>query len=609
MHRKVVNTFRFICICLFVLNTAQAQQIPDAKDTFFLAKKKGLLGKFGKSISSFSPDIEPVKVENQFLKYKGKIIRFIDFVRLGFDQNIYDTCQVEKSFWISLAKRFHKNSKERTIYRDLFFRENDLVYPYLLADNERYLRQLVYLQDARILLQYTETGTDSVDVLVLTKDVFSIGGNLGIDSRDKGKAELKEENLMGSGSRISVSGFYEKGRDPDKGFSAEFVKRNIAGRFVDWTTGFQNYRPAFNSGRNEETYIYSRLEKPLVTAYIPSTGSLEAAFYRTSNAYVSDSLYRSDYRYEYYNLDGWFGYSLDSKRMIYANKEIRMHRFIALRVFNQRFIQLPEKYKTVFDYRYTDFTGTLASISFFRQIFYKTNFIYGFGRSEDIPEGFNLAITSGFVNRQGMNRPYSGVDFQYADFKKKGFYSNYTIRIGGYFNKNRFEDVDLLFNVEHFTRLSRLAANWYHRTFITAGITGQINPVLNSPLFLTSNYGLPYFNNGSVVADMRATIKAESVFYNTHKILGFRLAPFVFGDFSLLKPQNMSLGKSDGFSAIGGGVRTRNENLIFGTIELKGYIYPRTNPGMQSWKIELNSNIRFKYNSTLISRPDFIIAN
>ena len=100
-----------------------------------------------------------------------------------------------------------------------------------------------------------------------------------------------------------------------------------------------------------------------------------------------------------------------------------------------------------------------------------------------------------------------------------------------------------------------------------------------------------------------------SNFYNTNKILGFRLAPFAFGEFSLLKPVKLGFGKSDVFSAVGGGIRTRNENLVFGTIELKGYFFPRTNGDMKPWKVELNSNIRFKYKSSFISRPDFIIAN
>jgi hypothetical protein len=181
--------------------------------------------------------------------------------------------------------------------------------------------------------------------------------------------------------------------------------------------------------------------------------------------------------------------------------------------------------------------------------------------------------------------------------------------LGGYFYRRRFEDVDILFNVEHFTRLRKLNTKWYNRVFMSSGITAQANPHLNVPLFLNSNFGLPYFSNDSLKSDLRATIKLESVFYNTTKILGFRFAPFIFSDAILVKPSRMNLKRSDIFTAVGGGVRTRNENLTFGTVELRAYYFPRTNGEMNPWKIEINSNIRFKFRSNFISRPNFVNAN
>ena len=342
---------------------------------------------------------------------------------------------------------------------------------------------------------------------------------------------------------------------------------------------------------------------------VPTTGALEFAYRRTRNVYDTDSVYRDSVKYINYTLDAWFGYSLDSKRSLYENKEIRVHRFIAIRGFRQFFQRIPTVYKTLYDPRFADFTGALASLNIFRQVFYKTSFIYGFGRKEDIPEGFSLSITAGYVKKENIKRPYSGMDLSLANFRKRGLYVNYTLRIGGYFNSKRFEDVDMLFNVEHFTRLRKLNTNWYNRLFMSSGITAQVNPVLNVPLYLNNSFGLPYFSNGTLKSDLRATVKVESVFYNTTKILGFRFAPFFFSDAILLKPSKMNLNRSDIFTAFGGGVRTRNENLVFGTIELRAYYFPRLNGNMNPWKIELNSNIRFKFRSSFISRPDFVNAN
>lgn len=604
----------------FVFTSVAVGQHKPPADTFFLAKKKGLLGRFGKLISANTPEIQPVKIENQFVQFKGKIIRNIDLISLGFESSINDTTLNQNSFGLNIAKRLHHNSRGNTIRKNLFFREGDKLYPYLLADNERYLRELIYLQDAKILVDYVEDETDSVDVIVLTKDVFSLGAKLVIDSRDRGRVDLKEENFYGTGSKLMVSSFYDGQRQPRSGYGAEFIKRNIRGSFVDWTSGFQTYNRTFNNGLREEATFYSRLERPLVTPYMPLTGAIGANYFRTHNAYPpdslmdnpkSDSLYNADTRYTYYQFDAWAGYNIDSKSALYANKSIRRHRFVAARIFNQKFLDVPSRLNTTVDtlHQYIDITAFLASINIFKQVFYKTNFIYGFGVSEDIPEGYSVALTGGFANKQGLKRPYGGIDVQLTKFNRRGVYNNYTFRIGGYFHDHRFEDADLLFELEHITHLKKVSHDWRMRSFITTSLTAQVNPVLNAPLFLNSVYGLPYFNDYRTYGDMRATVHGESVFFNTRKLLGFRFAPFIFSDASLIKPTKMNLKNSDIYTAIGGGVRSRNENLIFGTIELKGYYFPRHDETMNDYKIELNSNLRFKYKSVFIRKPDFIIDN
>ncbi|MBK8496301.1 MAG: hypothetical protein IPL50_15820 [Chitinophagaceae bacterium] len=606
-----MRLFIFIFFVAFfcLQKTVGAQENPGRADTFFLAKKKGLLGRFGKSIATTPPDEAPVKLVNPYLQFKGLIIRSIETIRLGFEYDIDDTTHIKNNFGTKVGKALHKNTTDKVIKRNLFFNEGDQLFPYLLADNERYLRELIFIKDARILVDFAEGSADSVDVIVLTKDVFSIGGNFSFSGTNRARLRLRDENLLGSGTKLQLGGYYEKERFPVGGFSAELARRNIGGSFIDWVSGYSDFNEAFTSGRKQETVIYTRIEKPLITPYIPSTGALEWSYLRTRNVYDNDSVYGSDVKYAYYKIDAWFGYSLDSKKSLYANKEIKVHRFVAIRGFKQKFLSVPSLYKTASDYRFKDITGILASLNIFRQLFYKTNFVYGFGRKEDIPEGFSVVFTGGYVMTQNIKRPYSGLDLSLANIKKRGLYFNYTFRAGAYYHQKRFEDIDLLFNVEHFTRLKRMSQTWYQRTFINTGIAVQANPFLNSPLFLNSDFGFRYFNNSTYNSDIRMTLKTESVFYNTKKILGFRLAPFVFGDIILMKPTKQGLIKTDIFSAIGAGVRTRNENLIWGTIELKAYYFPRVVENMRPWKIELKSNIRFRFISRFINRPDFIVVN
>ena len=608
---KQVSLVALIILVVFFFNPCWlvAQEIGQPNDTFFLSKKKGLLGKLGKSISRDIPAPDPIKLANPYVIHAGKSVRTIYVTSLGFERNMYDTTKIKNTFGSVIANAFHKNTGHKIITNNLFFKEGSKINPYLIADNERHLREQVYLQDARIILVAVPGSTDLVDVFVITKDVFSIGGNLNFSGVDRAQVEVKEENFAGSGSKIAVSSFYERQRRPNFGYGFDIIARNMKGSFINWSLGYQTYKSAFNSGRSEESFIYTRFEKPLITPYVRWVGAADISYSKTYNAYLKDSLYLSDFKYSYLNTDAWFGYNIGSRKLIFTDANNRLRKFVSLRAIHLRFDQLPQINRTSYDYRYADISGILIAFSAFKQNFYRTSFIYGFGRNEDVPEGFTASLITGLTNKIGRTRSYYGIDVQRSHFNKKGFYSTYIFKFGSYAFKNVWEDIDLLLSVDHFTRLKNMNSKWYNRFFYSASFTKQIRPVLNQPLYLHSMFGLPYYDNTNIVADFRGTIKGEAVFYNMHKIWGFRIAPFIFSDLSLITPVNRTFDKSNLYSAVGAGVRTRNENLVFGTIELKGYFFPTPIGYMKNYKIEINTNIRFKYNNAFNLKPDFVVPN
>ncbi|MFZ4058219.1 MAG: hypothetical protein ACOYKE_08755, partial [Ferruginibacter sp.] len=598
-----------LLLFIFFILSAFAQDAGNDKDTFFLSRKKGLIGQIAKSISISPIQQVPVNMANPYLIHTGKKIRNIEVLAFGFERNIYDTNLIKNSAGVRFANALHKNTTIKIIRNNLFFREADLIQPYLLADNERHLREQVFIQDARIIILTIPNNDFLVDVLVITKDVFSLGFNVNMSSLKKMQFEFREDNVAGSGSKIGWSTFYQSGRHPSFGHGAQLVKRNIKGSFIDWNIGFQTFKRSFTSGKNEEVYFFNRFEKPLVSAYIKWIGAADLGYFRTNDAYRMDSIYLKDFRYSYQNADVWFGYNFGSNLLRYKNIQSRVRKLIAVRGFYQHFDRVPISFQRNYDFRFANIKGFLTSFNVFKQNFYRTNFIYGFGRNEDVPEGFSAAIIAGWTNKQQRERTYYGIESQFSNFSKKGFYSAYTFRLGSYFSDRHAEDIDLLFNVDHFTRLKRMNTKWYNRNFFSFGFTRQFNSVLNPPLVLQSIFGLPYFNNGNIAADLRTTVKAETVFYHLRKFLGFRMAPFLFGDLCVIKGTNTMWSKSEIFSALGGGIRTRNENLTFGTIEFKGFYFPRTIPGMKNFRFEITSNLRFKYSNSFIRKPDFVLPN
>lgn len=582
---------------------------PGTEDSFLLAERPGLIGRLAKSIRVNQVRTEPIKTANPYLIHTGKKIRNVEIIPFGFDRNLYDTSRIRESAGIRAANALHKNTTNRVIRNNLFFEAGDLVQPYLLADNERHLRELTFIQDARIIIRPVIPTSDLVDVVVITKDVFSLGLGLRMSSTTRMRVDLKEENFAGSGSKVQASVYYEKDRRPTFGHGFQFIRRNIGGSFVDWSTGYQTYRRSFTSGRAEENFFYTRFDKPLVSAYMPWTGSAELSFHRTDDGFQKDSVYDSDLRYSYLYADVWAGYNFGSQRLRTKNQSTRLRKLISVRGLHQYFDRVPFSVPRFQDFRFPNITAFLASVSLFKQHFYRTNFIYGFGRNEDVAEGFTASLIGGWTRKQRRERNYYGLDAQYSHFNRSGFYSAYTFRLGGFFHEGKPEDVDILLNVEHFTRLKKINSQWYRRFFLNAGFTRQFSPEFNQPLLLQSVFGLPYFRNGDLGGDLRATVKAEAVFYHMRKFLGFRIAPFVFTDWCVLRPVNLPFSQTDLFSALGGGFRTRNENLVFGTIEFKGFYFPRRVAGMKGFRFDVTSNIRFKFNTAFVRKPDFVSPN
>lgn len=591
----------------FINNPACAQE-PET-DTFFLAKKKGLLGKLGRSISKDYPAQDvPQKTVNPFLRYAGKRINTVEVVTLGFNRNLQDTMVAKNNFFIRAANALHLNTREHIIRNHLFFKEGDVLYPFMLSDNERFLREQEFLQDALIVVLPNPTSNQLVDVVVITKDVFSIGGKVSLSSTDRAEVEVREENFAGTGNRFALMGLYDKDRNPVAGYGAEIIRRNIKGSFINWKFGALNFKPAFNSGRNEELNLYSIFEKPMVSRYTPFTGALELELNNTMNRYLTDSLFKSDFRYQYLRSDFWVGYNIGHKRQRLTDHDNRLRHLVLGRLLYNHFFKKPGKYQNEYNFNYADINGGLLGYTLYRQNFYKANFIYGFGRNEDIPEGIDVSATGGWINKSGQKRGYFGLSGSGSRMFRRGNYYAATIRAGVFREEGNWEDGDVLVEVDHFSMLRKISSNWRHRNFFKVSMAKQFSPVLNTPLFLNSSFGLPYFD-GEEYGSFRATARAEGVFYHLRKFAGFRLAPFGFADFALLTPRHASINKSAGYSALGGGFRTRNENLVFGTLEFRAAYYPRTIHDMKSWEFTFSSNVKFKYNSTFVRRPDFIVSN
>lgn len=579
-----------------------------------LLRQKGIMGQLAKSLLTDTlreTSTSLLRNDLPFQRYKNRVIRNIRILTLEFGVPIADTSQRTTDKLKRLANKLHNDTRDYVIRNNLFFSEREKLSPFLLGDNEKHLRDLPFLQDARIRVIPVRGSMDSVDIVVLSKDVLSIGGTFRIHSAGSLSLALSEDNFEGWGDEIEVRGLIDADRSKKLGYGFEYTKRNIGGSFINAAAGFSSFNKAFSTGEKEEDIAYFRLTRPLVSRFMKWTYGAEMEFHKTNNYYRDDSLYQQDYKYKYKIVDTWGAWNLDADKTDGDRNTARSRRLIGLRIMQQDFLDKPLKYANDYFYAYTDKQAVLGDFSLFRQNFYKTGYIYGFGRNEDVPEGMEASLTTGWTKIEGRERPYTAINFSRYFFSPKRDYLNFSIGSGAYLYKKKFEDIDFIAKVDFFTRLHQWKRNWKQRYFLSSSISRQFRNLLSEPLRLESDYGLREIRNNSQGGNFRLAVKGESVFFSPWSVLLFRFAPFVFVNSALFHVKVDSTGKYDSkiYSSIGAGLRIRNESLIFGTIEFKGMYFPRKNFFNESWRVEARTNIRFKYNQQFIKRPEFIRVN
>jgi hypothetical protein len=596
---------------LFSPSLAYSQKdttIPQNRLDSFLHRQKGVIGQIAETLRADTTPEQKEKpmqrLDKIFQSFANRTIRLIIVQSLDFGISIGDTSKRINNNLTHLSNWLHNNTREGVIRNNLFFRTYDKLSPFVLSNNERYLRNLPYIQDARIVVYPVRNHPDSVDVTIFVKDVFSIGGKLRLHSYQSASASVRDDNAMGWGDQIQIQTLYDRMRHPAFGYGVAYTKRNLAGSFIDLSAGYLNFGPAFNTGQREENEGFVRMEKPLVNPYSHWTWSAAAELHSTSNMFGLDSVYDNELKYKYRLFDGWIGRNLTTKR-VSSEKEFNRYRFlVSLRTIDQKFFEKPFQFMNQYDYSFANTFALLGAVSAYKQKFYKTSYIYGFGRHEDLPSGVEATIISGLTNKEGWKRLYSALTLNYNYVTGKERFLNYTLATGSSFYKGSAEDISMIGSIEYFGRLHDWN-RWKQRLFVNASIAKQVNPRLDEPLYLESQYGLPDYNNEYLPGHLRISLKTESVFFSPLMIFFFRFAPFVFGNIVYFKTAD----SEKTVPMIGGGIRCRNESLVLGTIELKGSYLLKKDLSGERFSIGVRSNLRYRYNQNFIKRPGFVLVN
>lgn len=493
---------------------------------------------------------------DQYLDHRGKLIRNIYVKRLNaFGSSISNPELSLENESENFLNRTHIKTREYIIRNYLLVEEKDSLFPYSISESERILRQLPFIYDARIFV--IPVSDDEVDLMVITKDVYSLGLMADIRSIEVGKVSIMDKNLLGLGHEFAIEIPYNYSEYNSIGFGAAYTLKNINQTLVDLKL---EYRDAF-----KKRLAGLNLSRKFLTPYTKYAGGLSVY-----EAYLMEDLdtLAIPEPVEFNNFDIWLGRSvlLDDNytRVVFSG------RYVNNNVWNR-----PEISSNSY-YQYQKYKLYLASFSIVSQRFYKSNLIYNYGRSEDIPYGGIIELSYGKEFNEFDRRDYLKVNAAFGNFVPNTGYFYWKGLLSTFVKDNKAEQGMVSSNLRYISDLYNLKS-YKLRFFATLDYTRGFKRFNDESLQIGDNYGIRGFKNDSIFPDQRLYLNLESIAFSKAFIYGFRFAFFSFADVVLFSKNRLF--ESDRIvSGFGVGLRIRNENLIFNTFQIRFGIYPGAPP-------------------------------
>lgn len=485
------------------------------------------------------------------------------------------------------GNKLHVMTRERVIRRDLLFHPGDRVDPQLLVRNLQLLRSRAYISDVSLELVPDPIDSTTVNVLLHTRDSWTISVDGALRGEGRTMVGLYDANIFGSGNKLSIDTHFSRSDFSYGGNIVSYEIPNVLGSF---------YTANFSAGRD---FYNSELRLGLRKEFIRPTDYEIGATYED----VKEKLYLIDRDSSELarirTLDLWVGRS----RYLEAS---RSSLFFTGRYNRTRHPLRPEVAPEL-NPRFHDADNLLFGVGLYRERFYTTNLVYGYGRREFIATGYKAELTGGYTWGEFGPLLYFGSGVKGGGFRPLGYVMG-GFTLGSYINPHTGAwsrsavDIDLRwFSHLMVVRRSRI------RQFISLNYTQGWNRYEgnNEIIRFTDENGLRTLQ-GYITGINRAVLNTETVLFTPYQPLGFRIALYGFADFGLLG-YHANPFQNEFYTSFGVGVRLRNERLIFSAIQFElGFAVGGRHGWLDSRYVRLSNQNQLEECRYLPTRPEVV---
>lgn len=535
--------------------------------------------------------LEPNIFRTGIAVYNGRPVRNIIITRVDiFAPSISDTSYISTKWAERTAKALHTDTRRNVILRNLLVKEGDMIDDRLLMENEVLIRNLPYIMDARFLIKIIP-GSDSVDLQLLVKDLWSVGGSGALGGVGSGDISLWNQNILGLGHNLRTTALWDNERTPFAGYKIKYGVPNIRGSFISFAADHVN--------TYAERSVSMNLSRDFRTTGLKYAG---AANFEKASVVMDFPLIDSvmgNAGASYTISDIWLG-------RMFRLKTLRFTRPVYLslsgRAADISFSEAPETGE-YFLSEFQDKKSLLFSLSFSRQSFRRDNYIYAFDRTEDVPSGFILQAVSGYEWGQFKERLYISGRLAAGSYIPAFGYIHGSALYSTYYYRGIPEQTNYQLRFRYHTEYYDPGFLGF-RGFATLSWHKIMNHYSGQFISIENRSGITGLRSTELRGDEKYLLNLESDFFISRKVAGFRSVLFLAADLGIIIRQETEFSQKKFFSGLSIGLRIRNDQLVFDTFEIKLSFYPGTPDGAGVTDFNAGSVPRLRLENFYPGRPE-----
>jgi hypothetical protein len=503
---------------------------------------------------------------NIISQYRGQKIQNIDIRHIQpFGGSVNDTVSVADSWVARVGNKLRFETASGVILNTITFRKGEDLSVTDVTDSERLLRSFSFINDVRIVAWPHPDIPEAINISIYVQDRYPHAVSLGLTDQNP-SFTLVNKNLFGRGFSLSHTLVTPTFDLSTWGFRETFGAENILGEYLNFEIDYSHI--------DNLELVGGHLKKGFVLPEIKYAGEISI-----NRSFVNPKIRENpavswkpplDYRRQNY----WLGRSFVVNN---PSSPLRSNIYLIARYLDINLFNPPISPDILAEGQFY-----YAGMAFSRRGYYKNNLIYSFGRTEDVPHGMLTSLSFGYHQSPEIKRHFLAVHYSSgrALIPSRG-YLYFSGDVGSYFTGESARQGFLKLNGEYISPLINVGQSKL-RSFFELQYVSGLNRKEGEYLFIDEEVnGLHRFEyKKSIRGSQKALLKTEQVFFTRMEPLGFKFAFFTFFDTAFLKESDkQSLFEHTPYFSFGGGLRIRNDNLIFNTLQIRLSIMPRVPEG------------------------------